>query len=160
MSSLQSSLTKPGGQHPLSTYRHIRPNLSCAPADREQRLSKQELVRQQIAQETFPNELEGLVPSPRAAALLACLARQRLALAGGPTLRGEQRSSAWVWHWQGFLLPIRFSLPARASSEERDACAYRGASSSIGALAKGDATGGAPSYVRWQTKVSREACFL
>lgn len=49
-------------------------------------------MRQQIAQETFPNELEGLVPSPRAAALLACLARQRLALAGGPTLRGEQRS--------------------------------------------------------------------
>lgn len=67
--SLPSSLTRPRIQHPLSTHRC--PNLSCSPADKEQRLSKQELVRQQIAQETFPNELEGLVPSPRAVALLS-----------------------------------------------------------------------------------------
>lgn len=145
MSSLRSSLTKPGGQHPLSTYR--RPNLSCAPADREQRLSKQELVRQQIAQETFPNELEGLVPSPRAVALLACLARQRLALAGGTHAPGGAEEQLWVWRWKGFLLSICFSPPARASGEEGDACTYRGASSSIGALAMGDATGVAPSCV-------------
>lgn len=85
--------SRPRELHPRSTYR--RPNLSCAPADGEQRLSKQELVRQQIAQETFPNELEGLVPLPRAAALPACLARQRLVWRGTRTpFRGEQRSSA------------------------------------------------------------------
>lgn len=37
----------------------------------------------------------------------------------------------------GFLLPICFSPPARARSEEGDGCAYRGASSSIAALALG-----------------------
>lgn len=93
MSSPPSSPAVPRGQHPLSTDR--RPNLPRAPAEGGRRLSKQELVRQQIARETFPNELEGLVPSPGAAALPACLARQRLALAGGqPALRGEQRSGA------------------------------------------------------------------
>lgn len=94
--------SRPGEQHPPSTYR--RPNLSCTPTDGEQRLSKQELVRQQIAQETFPNELEGLVPLPRAAALPACLARQRLVWRGTRT-PGRAEEQRWVWRWKGFLCP-------------------------------------------------------
>lgn len=94
--------SRPRGQHPPSTYR--RPNLSCAPADGEQRLSKQELVRQQIAQETFPNELEGLVPLPRAAALPACLARQRLVWRETRAPGGAEKRR-WVWRWKGFLCP-------------------------------------------------------
>lgn len=71
---------------------HI-PTLSCAPVDGEQRLSKQELVRQQIAQETFPNEAEGLVPSPGAAALRARGAGQRCT-ARGPAPRVEWQRHA------------------------------------------------------------------
>lgn len=68
-SSAQLPVTTCGGKRPPSTSVH--PNLSCAPTEGEQRLSKQELVRQQIAQETFANEVEGLVPLPRAVALQA-----------------------------------------------------------------------------------------
>lgn len=91
----------------------------CAPAYGEQRLSKQQLVRQQIAQETFPNELEGLVPLPGAAALPACLARQRLAWRG-PALRGEQSSSAGSGAAKACSAHL-LSLPARASAERGDA---------------------------------------
>lgn len=80
VSFLPSPPTARRGKHPPSTS--LRPNLSCAPVDGEQRLSKQELVRQQIAQETFPNEAEGLVPSPGAAALRARGAGQRCAARG------------------------------------------------------------------------------
>lgn len=144
MSSLPSSLPKPRGQQALSTHR--RPNLSCAAAEGEQRLSKQELVRQQIVQETFPNELERLVPSPRAVALPPCLARQCLALAGGPTLCGGQRSRAGSGTGKLSSCPSA-SLRQRGKVEEEDASAYQGANSSIGALAMADATGGAPSCV-------------
>lgn len=61
-------------------------------------------MRQQIAQETFPNELEGLVPLPRAAALPVCLARQRLVWWGTRSPRGAEEQR-WVWRWKGFLWP-------------------------------------------------------
>lgn len=106
-SSAQRPVTTCGAKRPPSTS--ACPNLSCAPTDGEQRLSKQELVRQQIAQETFPNEVEGLVPLPRAGALQARRAGQHRAVTGarggeaGGTLAGSERR---VWLQKGLCHPL------------------------------------------------------